>query len=62
MARAAKAFGHQYIAITDHSKSLGIARGLDEARVREQRALVDRLNQELAPIPDSARHRDGYPA
>jgi DNA polymerase (family 10) len=50
MARAAKALGHQYIAITDHSKSLGIARGLDEARVREQRALVDRLNQELAPF------------
>ena len=50
MANAARALGHRYMAITDHSKSLGIARGLDEARVREQRALVDRLNQELAPF------------
>ena len=50
MANAARALGHRYMAITDHSKSLGIARGLDEARVREQRALVDRLNHELAPF------------
>lgn len=28
--------GYEYIAITDHSKSLGIARGLDERRILEQ--------------------------
>jgi DNA polymerase (family 10) len=50
MARAARDLGHRYMAITDHSKSLGIARGLDEARVVEQRALVERLNQQLAPF------------
>ena len=50
MARAARELGHQYMAITDHSKSLGIARGLDEARVREQRGVVDRLNEQLAPF------------
>ncbi|SRR5579884_110983 len=50
MAAAAAARGYQYMAITDHTKSLGVARGLDEARVLEQRALVDRLNAELAPF------------
>lgn len=50
MAQAARALGHRYMAITDHSKSLGIARGLDEARLLEQRALVARLNDELAPF------------
>ena len=50
MARAARDLGHQYMAITDHSKTLGIARGLDEARVRQQRELIDSLNRELAPF------------
>ena len=50
MARAARARGYQYLAVTDHSKSLGVARGLSEERLREQRRLIDRLNQELAPF------------
>jgi DNA polymerase (family 10) len=50
MAREARALGHSYMAITDHSKSLGFGVGLEEPRVREQRALVARLNQELAPF------------
>lgn len=33
MAEAARALGHQYVAITDHSKALAMANGLDEARV-----------------------------
>jgi len=33
MAEAAKALGYEYIAITDHSKALAMANGLDEARV-----------------------------
>jgi DNA polymerase (family X) len=33
MAEAAKALGHEYIAMTDHSKSVTIANGLDEKRV-----------------------------
>src|SRR5580704_5613691 len=33
MAEAAKALGHEYIAVTDHSKSVTIANGLDEKRV-----------------------------
>ena len=33
MAAAAKALGYEYVAITDHSKALAMANGLDEARV-----------------------------
>jgi DNA polymerase (family 10) len=33
MAVAAKALGHEYIAITDHSKAVTVANGLDEKRV-----------------------------
>ena len=50
MARAAMALGHQYIALTDHSKSLGVARGLTDERVVEQRQVLDALNQRLAPF------------
>ncbi len=35
MATAAKELGYEYIAITDHSKALAMANGLDEARVVE---------------------------
>jgi len=37
----------EYFAVCDHSKSLGIARGLDEERLREQGAEIDRLNEGL---------------
>ncbi len=35
MAEAARALGYEYIAITDHSKALSMANGLDETRVVE---------------------------
>lgn len=35
MCEAARAVGHEYIAITDHSKSITIANGLDEKRLVE---------------------------
>ncbi|MGE3272753.1 MAG: DNA polymerase/3'-5' exonuclease PolX [Chloroflexota bacterium] len=50
MALAARALGHQYIALTDHSKSLGVARGLTEERVAEQRLVIAALNERLAPF------------
>ncbi len=37
MAEAAKALGYEYIAITDHSKALAMANGLDEKRVIDVR-------------------------
>ncbi len=36
MAEAAKARGFEYVAVTDHSKRLTVARGLDEKRLLEQ--------------------------
>ena len=36
--------------LTDHSPSLGIARGLSADRVAEQREVIDRLNAELRPF------------
>ena len=50
MARAARDMGHEYIVLTDHSPSLGVARGLTPARVDEQRAEIARVNAELAPF------------
>jgi DNA polymerase (family X) len=35
MAAAAKALGHEYIGITDHSKAVTVANGLDEKRMAE---------------------------
>ena len=34
--RAARKKGYQYIAVTDHTKGLGVAHGLDEARLPQQ--------------------------
>ena len=50
MARAARAAGHEWIVLTDHSPSLGVARGLTPDRVDDQRAEIARLNTELAPF------------
>ncbi len=44
---AAREKGYRYIAITDHTKGLGVAHGLDEKRLREQGALIDRANAKL---------------
>lgn len=50
MIEAAIARGYHYIAFTDHSRSLRVARGLSLERVQEQRRLIDRLNQQYAPF------------
>jgi DNA polymerase (family 10) len=50
MARAARSLGHEYVVLTDHSPSLGIARGLVPEQVEQQRAEIARLNRELAPF------------
>lgn len=46
MAEAAKAMGYEYIAITDHSKALAMANGLDEARAVRFAAQVREFNKE----------------
>jgi DNA polymerase (family X) len=50
MARAARDLGHEWMVLTDHSPSLGIARGLAPERVEAQRAEIARVNAELAPF------------
>lgn len=44
MADAAKEKGYEYIAITDHSKSLKIAGGIDERTLKKQEKEIARLN------------------
>ncbi len=50
MARAAKALGHRYLAVTEHSRHLGVARGLDPDRLLAHCEAIDRLNEELKGI------------
>jgi DNA polymerase (family 10) len=45
MAAAAKALGYSYIAITDHSKALAMANGLDEARAVAFAGQVREINK-----------------
>jgi DNA polymerase (family 10) len=45
MVSAAEALGYEYVAITDHSVSSGIARGLDVARLERQRDEVAALRE-----------------
>ena len=50
MVRTAIELGHEYLAITDHSPHLSIARGLEPERLREQLDVIERLNEEFAPF------------
>jgi len=45
MVAAAKALGYSYIAITDHSKRVSVARGLDSERLLAQWKEIDAINQ-----------------
>ncbi|WP_405145863.1 PHP domain-containing protein [Sphaerisporangium sp. NBC_01403] len=50
MAAAARDLGHDYLAMTDHSPRLTVARGLSPARLREQLDVIAGLNEKLAPF------------
>jgi DNA polymerase (family 10) len=50
LAAAAKERGYEYLAITDHSKSLGIARGLTKEALLELKKEVTSLNKRLRGI------------
>jgi DNA polymerase (family 10) len=45
MAEAARALGYEYLAITDHSKAIAMAFGLDEAKVIEFATTCRKLNE-----------------
>ena len=50
MAEAARGLGHEYIAITDHSKSLTITNGLDEKRLVEHLKTLRDVNKKKLGI------------
>ena len=50
MAKAAKAAGLKYIAITDHTKSLAMTRGCDEKKLLRQMQAIDDLNKKISGI------------
>ncbi len=50
MARAALARGYQYLAIADHSQSLGVANGLSVERLRQQRQEINQVQARLPGI------------
>ncbi|MGH2520660.1 MAG: PHP domain-containing protein, partial [Chloroflexota bacterium] len=50
MARAAREVGHSWVALTDHSPRLTVAKGLSPERLRRQLEVVKELNVELAPF------------
>lgn len=50
MAQAAAARGLEYVAITEHSKRLTVAHGLDAVRLRKQIAEIETLNESLSGV------------
>ncbi|HEX6337361.1 MAG TPA: PHP domain-containing protein [Jiangellaceae bacterium] len=50
MAESARAIGHEYIALTDHSPRLTVANGLTADRLKRQLDVVAELNERLAPF------------
>lgn len=50
MATAARALGYEYIAITDHSKAVTVANGLDEKRTLQQIRAIGAANARLGGI------------
>ncbi len=50
MCERAKAIGYEYVAITDHSISLGMAKGMSVERIRKRNEDIAALNRALAPF------------
>jgi DNA polymerase (family 10) len=50
IARKAKEMGYRYVAVCDHSKSLKVARGLDEKRLEARNKEIDAINVEGVKI------------
>jgi len=50
MVKAAEDIGYEYYAVTDHSKKVTMANGLDEKRLAQQIEKIDALNKKLKNI------------
>jgi putative hydrolase len=57
MAVAARALGHEYLVLTDHSPRLTVARGLSAQRLEEELDVVAELNQQFADAAASGAAR-----
>ncbi|WP_346839525.1 DNA polymerase/3'-5' exonuclease PolX [Microbulbifer sp. SAOS-129_SWC] len=55
MAKAAAERGFEYLAITDHSRHLSVAHGLDEQQLLQQIRAIDKLNETLEKNGDGLR-------
>ncbi|PKL52359.1 MAG: DNA polymerase/3'-5' exonuclease PolX [Nitrospira bacterium HGW-Nitrospira-1] len=45
LAKTSRGKGYKYIAVTDHSKGLGVAGGLSEEQIIEQKRMIDAINR-----------------
>jgi DNA polymerase (family 10) len=61
MAAAARALGYAVHRLTDHSKAVTVANGLDEKRTREQIAKIRAANERKSRHPHPGRQRSGHP-
>jgi DNA polymerase (family 10) len=50
MVRRSHELGYEYVAVTDHSISLGMAKGMTLDRIRERNRILERLDRELRPF------------
>ncbi|MEK9166155.1 MAG: PHP domain-containing protein, partial [Patescibacteria group bacterium] len=50
MAREAEKLGHEYIAITDHTRSLAMTGGADEKKLLKQMAEIDKIQEKFSKI------------
>jgi DNA polymerase (family 10) len=50
MAEAARKLGYEYIALTDHSKAVTVANGMDERRTLEQIKKIHAVNERISGI------------
>lgn len=47
MAKAYKSYGFEYIAMTDHSKTVGVAGGMDKNKIQKQWKEIDAVNKKM---------------
>jgi len=50
MADAARARGYEYLAVTDHSKAVSVAKGLDESRLKKHAREIRKLNSSMKDL------------
>jgi DNA polymerase (family X) len=50
LVKTALSKGYRYLAVTDHSKGLGVARGLSEERIIEQKKVIDAINRKTRGV------------